>query len=150
MPGEQSVDRTSTTKRFLDKRRNPWEYVDEELPTTTIKRGLPEKVGRARAPHGTAIGSYRITGSHYDFSPGTYSLRVTRLSVACGSREACWAIRHSRTGTADIIYFPAAGQETRLGNPLAPVYAFGPGTVMWQFLDVGSAYWMSSHIEGVI
>lgn len=146
---ERLVQRQVSTRRFLDRQRNPPEYVDEELPTTTVQLGGASNVGRARAPRGTAVGSLRLTGSYQPLAPGTYSLRVTRLSVFAGSREVTWYLRHSRTGTADIIYFPAPGQETRLGGPKNPVYAFGPGTLTYGFLEAGSAYWMGAHMEGV-
>ena len=145
---EQKVDRLSVTRRFLDKRRDPQEYVDEELPTTTLKlKGALRRVS-TRAPIGTvAEGSYRVTGSHYDFSPGTYSLRVIRLSLAAvGSPSSSrgtvyqWHIRHSRQGTVDVQVLQVSGaQSGRVtgdrvdlrGGPHNPVYAFGPGTVFW-------------------
>lgn len=146
----QEVKRVSVTRRYLDRQLDPPEYVDEELPTTTVKLRLPGRKGRERAPHGTAIGSIRLTGSYHETDRGTYSLRVTRVSVASGSRETGFAVRHSRTGTLDIIYFPAAGQETRLGGPKEPVYSVGPGTLFYHFLEAGSAYWLSAHLEGVV
>ena len=149
MEKDKLVERVSVTQRRLDNRQNPPAYVDEALPTETVVLRGPLKRGRSRAPSGTIAGSYRITGSYQPTAPGTYSLRVTRLSVFAGSRYVSWFIRHSRTGTADIIYFPSAGQETRLGGPLEPVYAFGPGTVLYGFLEAGSAYWMGQHLEGL-
>ncbi len=137
-------------RRFIDYQVDPPAIVDEDLPTTTVKLTIG-KGGRFRAPHGTQTGSYRITGSHRELTaPGTYALRVTRVSVASGSRETNWYIRHSRKGTVDIIYFPAPGQETRLGGPMNPIYAFGPGTVIYGFLESGSAHWLSQHMEGIV
>ena len=147
---EKLVQRVNTTQRFLDPRRNPPEFVDEVLPTETVVLRGPLKRGVVRAPAGTIAGSYRITGTYQTPSPGTFSLRVTRLSVFTGSREARWFIRHSRTGTADVIYFPSAGQETRLGAPREPIYAFGPGTVIYGFMEAGSAYWHGAHLEGLV
>lgn len=146
--------RVIQSTRFLDRQRNPPDFVDEELPTTTVVLRGPIRRGLMRAPRGTIPGSYRITGSYYPFSRGTYSLRVTRLSVFSGSRGNSWFVRHSRTGTADVINFPSPGQETRLGGPNEPIYAFGPGTVIYGFLgnaagSIGSAYSMGMHLEGL-
>ena len=145
---DQKVQRVITTRRYLDKRRDPWEYVDDELPTTTINlRGALKRVS-VRAPRGTvAEGSYRITGTHYDFGPGTYSLRITRLSLsAVGSPPASagtvyqWHLRHSRQGTIDVHVLqqrPAgaggAGNDrvVLMGDARRPVYVLGPGTAFW-------------------
>jgi len=136
--GDQKVERVSQTRRHLDKQKDPWEYVDEELPTTTIKlKGAAGRVS-TRAPLGTAAeGSYRITGSHYDFSPGTYSLRVTRLSVGVmGSTNFQgtlfqWHLRHSRQGTIDVLTFGAQGRVFERGDRMRPIYSAGPGTLFW-------------------
>lgn len=146
---EKLIQRVNVTRRFLDRQRNPPEYVDEVLPTETVQLRGPLKRGVVRAPAGTIAGSYRITGTYQANAPGTFSLRVTRLSVFTGSREARWYIRHSRTGTADVVYFPTPGQETRLGAPREPVYAFGPGTVIYGFMEAGSAYWHGQFLEAL-
>lgn len=161
-PGDQKVDKVVYTRRFLDKQKNPWEYVDEELPTTTIKlKGAARRVV-TRTPRGTAAeGSYRITGSHYDFAPGTYSLRITRLSLsAVGSPPAAsgsvyqWHLRHSRLGTIDVktLHAPAPGVarsgESRidlLGGPQNPIYAVGPGTLLWGWDAVRS--WLGTQVS---
>jgi hypothetical protein len=149
----QNQDRFFTVKRFLDPESNPPTYKDEELPTQTVKfQGHSRKV-RERAPHGTTLGSVRLTGSYYETALGTYSLRVTRVSVFSGSRNNAWHIRHSRQGTVDVIDFPSPGQHVNLGGPYEPVYSFGPGTVTWGFIGdsgagIGSAYNMSQAMEG--
>ena len=147
---EPEVRREFITRKFIDKARDPWEYVDEELPTTTVKLPYRSLAGRKRAPQGTHTGTYYIKGTHYDFGPGTFSLRITRLSVFAGSREVTWRLHHSRKGTLDVIYFPAAGQESRLASPLKPVFSVGPGTLSFGFLEAGSAYWSGYHMEGVV
>lgn len=147
--GENKVQRLSTTKKFFDKQRNPWGYVDEQLPTTTVKLHGPARRDSARAPRGTnAEGSYRITGSYQPDSEGTYSLRMTRLSVsAVGSPQASrgtvfqWHLRHSRQGTlmvhvlqpgaAQSGALPAADRVNLLGGPLNPIVSVGPGTLLW-------------------
>lgn len=152
---DESVKRVIQSRKLLDKRRNPPAMVDEELPTLT-KNLLVLKRGRVRAPRGTIVGSFYLTGSVRPLSaPGSFSFRVTRLSLATGSRNMEWAIRHSRNGTYDVISFPNPGQETRLGGPMNPIYAFGPGSVLWGWLGdagagMGSAYWTSQHIEGIV
>ena len=158
---EQEVQRTSTTHRRLDKRRDPWEYVDDELPTTTIHLKGPARRVVTRTPRGTnAEGSYRVTGSHYDFNPGTYSLRITRLSLsAVGSPPSAsgsvyqWHLRHSRTGTIDVVVLPApkpgvaneAAVVDRRGGPQNPVYVVGPGTLSWGWDAVRG--WMGTQVS---
>ena len=146
--------RSFVTRRYLDKQLSPPDYVAEELPTRTIKLRGPARRGVSRAPAGTILGSYRITGSWREASaPGTYSARITRLSVFAGSPETRWFVRHSREGTTDIIYFPQAGHETRLGGPKNPIYSWGPGTVIYGFLpdgtNIGSAHWLGQFMEGI-
>lgn len=150
MPEQQHL-----VRRFLDKSRDPPEFVDEELPTITVKLQGPERRVRERAPHGTVAGSYRVTGSFYEAAIGTYSLRVTRVSIFSGSRNSAWHIRHSRDGTVDLIDFESPGQHMALGKPDAPVYSFGPGTVSWGFVGdsggaMGSAYNVSQAMEGLL
>ena len=142
--------------RRLDPTKNPPQYVDEVLPTRTLKLKGPLERGRVRAPRGTILGSYRITGSFYETATGTYNLRVTRLSVFTGSRGNDWALRHSRDGTVDIIHFETPGQYNAHGGPLTPLYSFGPGTVSWGWIgnnaggSVGSAYWTGQFMEGIV
>ncbi len=148
-PGGQ--DRVFTTQRAQDPQQNPPADVDVVLPTRSFTLRGPLRRGRVRAPAGTIPGSYRITGSHRELTaPGTYSLRLTRVSIASGSRETGWFIRHSREGTRDIIYFPSPGHVELLGRPDAPIYAFGPGTVIWGFMEAGSAHFLSQHMEGYL
>jgi len=148
MSEDQKVQRVSVTNRYYDRRRDPPAYVDVELPTTTLKlKGALKRVS-TRAPIGTvAEGSYRITGSHYDFAQGTYSLRITRLSLsAVGSPSSSrgtvyqWHLRHSREGTIDVQVLQVGGARVGLsyndrvdlrGGPGNPVYSVGPGTLLW-------------------
>lgn len=139
--------RVHSTKKFLDKRPSPWEYVDEELPTISVRIcANGRRTPRVRGTGGVVnAGSYWLSGTYQ----GTYSLRVTRVSVASGSPGALWSIRHSREGTRDQIYFPAPAQEILLGGPMEPVYAFGPGTVLAEWTVTGTAQWFYSDIEGI-
>ena len=135
---EQKVEKQVTVRSYLDKRRDPPEYIDEELPTTTILLKGPAGRVTTRTPRGTnAEGSYRITGSHYDTGKGTYSLRITRVNVsAVGTTNFQgtvhqWHIRHSRRGTIDVLTFGEQGRVILTGGPRSPVYAVGPGTLFW-------------------
>ena len=142
------------------------QYVDEELPTRTIKLSWPERRGPSvRAAHGTAQesppgtsrvnresylqGSYRISGQHHDLAPGTYSLRITRLSLGVHGGGSAgvdtngyfqghgyrWGLWHSRDGTLDVIGFARPGHMHQVGGPMEPIYAVGPGTLQWAFLN---------------
>lgn len=166
---EQKVERISFTRRFLDRSKNPPEYVDEELPTKTVrifKRGfhtgtvIDGQLGEAE------MGSIEFSGSHYDFGPGSYSLRITRREVFIGSimpgrnLEAEWSLWHSREGTVQKIPFFLGTQVANLravpigekayGGPLNPIYSFGPGTLkVIMEAQRGSARVYSS-LEGII
>ena len=164
---DQKVERVSYTRRFLDKRRNPWEYVDEELPTTTVKIFAREKPGTAvHGQIGTVnMGSIHFSGSHYDFGLGSFSLRITRRSVYVGSvmpsrnTELEWSLRHSREGTVDVIPFFLGTQVPNLrsvplggevrGGPLNPVYSFGPGTLWTYFRSKRGTARVYSSLEGI-
>ena len=151
--GQQKVDKVSLTRRFLDKRQNPWEYVDEELPTTTLKLFSRKKQGTVLDSSSglTNMGSVEFSGSFYELNPGTYSYRVTRRSVHIGSAvtytaEIEWKLRHSREGTVDIIPFYLGTQQSNRragiaerrtearGGPMEPIYSFGPGT-LWTYFN---------------
>lgn len=166
MQADQKVQRVNFTRRFLDRMRNPPEYVDEELPTKTVKIFSRNKQGTILDSNSglTNMGSIHFSGSHYDFAPGSSSLRVIRRSVHIGSRVSYganyeWKLRHSREGTVDMIpfYLGTRVQSSRntlarseaLGGPMNPIYAFGPGTV-WTYFNPrqGSARVYSS-LEGI-
>ena len=135
---DQKVEKVVQTRSFLDKQRDPPEYVDDDLPTNTILLKGPARRVTTRTPRGTnAEGSYRITGTHYDFGRGTYSLRITRVNVsAVGTTNfqgtvIQWHIRHSRKGTIDVLTFGEQGRVLLTGGPRSPIYAAGPGTLFW-------------------
>lgn len=150
-----SIDRVVVSKRFRDPQIDPPMFQDEELPTLSKTLRGAQRKGRERLPHGSALGSLRLTGSQREFSPGSYSLRVTRVSLSTGSRNMAWFIRHNRVGTVDVVDFPAPGQHYVVGAPMEPIYAFGPGTVIYGWLGdptggFGSTAWVSQHMEGFI
>lgn len=165
---EPEVERTFVTRRFLDKRRDPWEYVPEELPTKTVKIFSRNKQGTiVDATLGlTNMGSIAFSGSHYDFGPGSFSLRVIRRSVYIGSvrpdvnTEFEWMLRHSREGTVDMIPFFLGTQLANVhrarewlsearGGPMNPIYAFGPGTIFTYFNPRRGSARVYSSLEGI-
>ena len=158
---KQKVQRLVTTSRSLDKMKDPPEYVDDIIPNKTIKFRGPMRRASARAPLGTIPGSYYITGSHYDASPGTYSLMITRVSLGVTGTTAfkgtmySWYIRHSREGTVDKIDFATPGREFRQGDMKKPIYSFGPGTVIYGFTgdhlgNGGTHVTFTQTMEGIV
>ena len=166
---DQKVDKVILTRRFLDKAANPWEYRDEELPTKTVQI-FKRAYGRGTVIHGqigtVMMGSIQFSGSHYDFGPGSYSLRVTRRSVYVGSvmptrnTELEWMIHHSRKGTLDAIPFflgtqvpnlrsVPIGKET-LGGPMNPIYSLSPGTITTYFQSRRGSARVYSSLEGIV
>lgn len=174
-------ERTYSTPRFYDPRTQ--EYKDAEIPTVTRTFSWPQRRGvRVRAARGTISatggyleGSHRLTGSHYDLAPGSYSMRVFRLSIGVaagghgvvtdenvgsdgnfrGGTSYLWHIRHSRDGTKDIINFPRPGHLHQVARPYEPIYSFGPGTVIWGWLgdhagNPGTRAWFLQSFEAVI
>lgn len=159
----QKVQKFSLSRLFFDRRRNPPEYVPEELPTQTAHIFIRTKQGTMiDSSHGeTKMGSVYFTGSHYDFAPGTYSLRIIRRNAAVGSQPshsiAWWKLHHSRLGTVDAIPFRAPGTVTgigvqvheTLGGPKNPVYAFGPGTITHIMYSSRGSIRVSASMEGI-
>ena len=148
-------ERMFVSKRLFDPQANPPQFVDEELPTISVKLRGALRRARTRSPRGTIPGSIRLTGSFYQTARGSNSLRITRVSVFSGSSGNAWMIRHSRQGTVDVLDFDVPGQQIILGGPDRPVYALGPGTISWGFIGnasatIGSAYDMSQTMEGFL
>jgi len=147
-----------TVRRFLDKRTNPPSYVDEVLPTQTKQIFIRSKIGTAidNSLGDINVGSTYFSGSHYDFSPGTTSLRVTRHVVGIGSPggpggQLWWKLRHSRLGTVDGIAFASArGQLIRDKAPMEPLYAFGPGTISAYLRSLKGTWRVASSLESVL
>jgi len=165
---DQKIERVSFTRRFLDETRNPPEYVDEKLPTKTVQI-FKRAFGRGTVVHGqigtVEMGSIHFSGSHYDFGPGSYSLRITRRSVYVGSvmptrnTELEWTLHHSRKGTLDAIPFFLGTQvpNTRRvpldaeahGGPMNPIYSLGPGTIRAYFQSRRGSARVYSSLEGI-
>jgi len=168
--------RDFSTQRYLDPAKNPPEYIDRELQVVTVKmlgaerRGAYVKSQQGTDSAGPLIGSYMIGGSHYDFAPGTYSLRITRLNVGvtvAGNNARvgtpdfgpgtiyAWVARHSREGTLMVLQFPEPAQVNLAGNWDNPIMSMGPGTFIYQhlgdrFAQVGTKVDLSMNLEGVV
>jgi len=157
MAGDQDVQRVSYTRKFLDKATNPWEYRDEELPTETIKIFQRTKQGTAidNSLGDLNFGSVGFTGSHYDFAPGSYSLRVFRHNISVGSPggpggQLWYKLHHSRLGTIDAIAMNnARGQLTRDRSPMEPLYSLGPGTITQYLRSLKGTWRVSTSMEAV-
>ena len=165
--GEES--RSFVTRRMLDPYANPPRYVDEEVPVRSIKLQGAEGRVYERGPHGTALGSLRLTGSFHELAPGSNSVRITRLSLGVVAPNTLgvgtpdfglgtayrWHVRHSREGTVDIRLFHESGRLEERGDAMAPIYSFGPGTVTWGWLgdhlgQMGSRVGFSQSLEGLL
>ena len=159
--------RVFVSRRFYDPQTQT--YLDEELPTVTLKlQGIGRRAS-SRMPRGTVEGTYRITGTNYDLTPGTYSLRALRVTAGisgpggAGTRKDYqWSgttyafyVRHTRQGTLLFLPFDRAGVVDMRGNPRDPVFAVGPGTLAWAWQTlsaggVGTRVTVSQQIEGLL
>ncbi|MEW6624553.1 MAG: hypothetical protein AB1420_15765, partial [Bacillota bacterium] len=87
------VGETIIRGKVFDPSKMTPNFVDERLPTVTINRGSKVR----------GTGATITFGSHFVGSDVTW--KIGRLSIATGSPEAWFEIRHSRKGTWDLIYF---------------------------------------------
>ena len=158
MADENKVERANITRRFLDKATDPWSYVDQELPTVTKKIFIRTKMGTAidNSLGDINVGSLHFSGSHYDFAPGSYSLRITRQDIGIGSPggpggQLWWKLRHSRMGTIDAIPLTGNARDrlVRQGAPMEPLYSLGPGTITAYMRSLKGTHRVSSSMEGV-
>ena len=93
------------------------EFVDEELPTVTVKDAL--QVSGVAHP-GSAIVRKTLTG-------GTV-MRLTYVRIAANA-ETVFFLR-DRDGTFDYPYLEAAGAEVTQGAPNAPIHVVKGSFVM--------------------
>ena len=171
-----TTERSFVTRKFYDPRTRT--FVNDDLPTLTRNFSWPQRRGvEVKATQGTIsatggylAGSYRVTGSHYDLAPGTFSLRITRVNVGVvggghpnltgsdGNWRGTvmrWHIRHSRDGTKDVIAFTGPGMVRQIADKNNAIYSFGPGTVSWGFLGdqggrPGTRFHLIQSMEGVL
>ena len=113
------------------------EFLDEELPTVTVKGA-----GRATSVQaGTALGSY--TG----LEGGGTVMRLTYLRVAA-SKEAEFFLK-DRDGTFDYPYLEAAGAEVTQGGPTTPIHVVkGTFEIGLQVLGTSGTFWCA--YEGLV
>lgn len=154
---EQKVERVSFTRRYLDRMRNPPEYMDEELPTKTVKVFKRKQQGTAidNSLGDLNFGSIKFSGSNYDFAPGSYSLRIIRHNISIGSpggpgAQLWWKLHHSQLGTIDAIAMNnARGNLVRDGAPLEPLYALGSGGITQYLRSLKGTWRVSASMEGI-
>jgi len=129
--------------QVFDWRRKEW--IDEILPTLTVKRA-----GKFRGADVDLC-----VGSHFVGQGSVFLMHKLRLST--GSADVWWDITTTGSpmvgevqGTIDIGYFEAQGQETNLMDPLAPL-AIQPGTffVYMRIGTYGSAQNFGCAFEGL-
>jgi hypothetical protein len=128
-------------KQVYDWRRK--EYVDEILPTLTVKRA-----GKYRG-----AGADLCVGSHFVGAGSVFLLN--KLRISSGSADAWWDIVTTGSpmvgevqGTVDVGYLEAKGQETNLMDPNAPV-SIQPGTFYVYVRSAGTANDFACALEGI-
>lgn len=155
MPDKPSTSLVVQTEHFYDKRAQ--QFREAELPTKTVHIFARTKQGTAiDQPAGEVnMGSLAFSGSHYDFNPGSFSLRIIRRSVGYGSMASNgqleWCLHHSRLGTVEKLTFRSHTNSPRVdhGDPMAPLYSFGPGTVTVRMRSLKGTHRISSSMEGI-
>jgi hypothetical protein len=136
---EVSIVRT----QVFDWRRKEW--IDEILPTLTVKRA-----GKFRGDI-----TDLCVGSHFVGAGSVFLMNKLRLSV--GSADVWWDIVTTGSpmvgevqGTIDVGYFESQGAETNLMDPEAPL-VIQPGTffVYMRIGTYGSAQDFGCAFEGL-
>jgi hypothetical protein len=155
---DQQVMRNFYSRMHLDESLNPPGMVHEKLPTVTKKIFARTKMGGTAidSTHGAVnFGSLAFSGSHRQFTPGSYALRVIRRTLSVGSMASdgrvWWKLHHSRLGTIDSIGFRKADYSPWLhsSSPMAPLYALGPGTITMYWQSQKGTHRVSASMEGV-
>lgn len=95
-------------------------YVNEEIPTHTIKRARRLRTASAD----TVLASHYISSGTNAVDAGTYGYgsvaRVSRFMY--GANKEIELYVKDRTGTIDYLYLPSAGRELMLSDSYKPVY----------------------------
>lgn len=111
-------------------------YVNEEIPTHTIKRARRLRTASAN----TVLASHYISSGSPAITAGTYGYgsvaRVIRFMYGA-SKEIEMYVK-DRSGTIDFLYLPSAGRELYIGGPYEPVYT-AEGTLKVCFMGTQSA-----------
>ena len=147
----------TVTRRMLDRRLNPPAYVDEVRPTQTKHIFARTKQGTAieTATGAVNMGSIHFSGSHYDFSQGSYSFRAIRRTISIGSMasdgQCWWHLHHSRLGTVDSVGFRKNDSSPWVDKaaPMEPLYAFGPGTLTVRMQSLKGTHRVATSLEGI-
>ena len=128
-------------KQVFDWRRKEW--IDEVLPTLTVKRALKVR----------GAGADLVFGSHFVGQGSVFLLNKLRINV--GSAQAWWDITTTGSpmigevqGSIDVGFLEAIGQETNLMDPLAPI-AIQPGTFSVTIRSAGTATDYGCAFEGL-
>jgi hypothetical protein len=128
-------------KQVFDWRRKEW--IDEILPTLTVKRA-----GKYRG-----AGADLVVGSHFVGAGSVFLLNKLRISV--GSAQSWWDLTSEGSpmigevqGTIDVGFLEAMGQETNLMDPNAPV-VIQPGTFFVTVRNAGTATDYGCALEGL-
>ena len=112
------------------------EFVDEELPTVSVKAA-----GRAGdVAAGTAVVSFTGLG-------GGTVMRLTYLRVAANAETEFFL--KDRSGTIDYPYLESKGDEVLLGAPDAPIHVV-QGTFAIGLVNAGVAGTFIAAFEGVV
>ena len=119
------------------------EFVDEILPTLTVKRA-----GKYRGADADLC-----VGSHFVGQGSVFLLH--KLRISSGSADVWWDIVSAGSpmigevqGTIDVGYFESQGQETNLMDPKAPI-AIQPGTFYVYIRSAGTANDFGCALEGL-
>jgi hypothetical protein len=128
-------------KQVFDWRKKEW--IDEILPTLTVKRA-----GKYRGANADLC-----VGSHFVGAGSVFLMNKLRIST--GSADVWWDIISEGSpmigevqGTIDVGYFEAQGQETNLMDPLAPV-VIQPGTFYVYLRSAGTQGDFGCAFEGL-
>jgi hypothetical protein len=119
------------------------EYVDEILPTLTVKRA-----GKYRGADADLVVGSHLVGA------GSVFL-MNKLRISAGSAQTWWDITTTGSpmigevqGTVDVGFLEAIGQETNLMDPNAPI-AIQPGTFFVNIRSAGTATDYGCSFEGL-
>jgi len=141
-----SIEVTVVRKEVMDWRKK--EFIDELLPTLTVKRA-------ARVRGYGDPGSDITIGSHYVGAGSSFRMTQLRISMGTPGSGFWWSMSAQGTpypgedrGTVDVGFLEAAGGETNLMDPMAPK-ALGPGTFYIYALASGSAVYYGCSFEGL-
>lgn len=154
---DEANERIFVTRRFFDPAQ--MRMRDEEVPTVTLKimkRGAAKGTAIDQTLGEVEMGSNYMSGSHYDFAPGSPSMRILRRTISIGSMatdgQVWWHLWHSRLGTVDSLGFRSNAQSPWIshGGPMNPLYALPPGTVKIIMQSLKGTHRVQTSMEAMI